>query len=77
MVAGEILNLNPKEINKRYANLKIKTITDLNIKSEDILKIKPSYKINEITKDLIKKINNNELNNNYKDIKKYIINKWK
>ena len=76
LVAGEILNINPKLINKMYHKMPIKDGKDLQISNEKILSItnKKKEDLNRIKKDLVNLILNQKINNNYKEIKKYLIN---
>ena len=80
LVASDILNLNKKEITKKYNKLPLKKDSDLNITSKEIislLKIEPSKVIKEIKNDLINNILDNKLKNKNSILKKYIINKWR
>lgn len=80
MVAGEILGIDHKTINKMYSKLKIKSQKELDITSEeifDLLRIKPSNKIKIINEDLINNILNNNLKNKKEILKKYVLEKWK
>ncbi len=78
LVAGEILNIDKKIINKIFNNLPIQYESDLKISSEEImevLNIKPSEKIKKIKKHLINNILNGNIKNNNKDLKKYLLNR--
>ncbi|NLL01832.1 MAG: hypothetical protein GX265_02290 [Mollicutes bacterium] len=80
MVAGEILDYQRTEITRMYSSLPIKSIKNLKITTDDIIKllnINPSSKIKQIYDDLIDKILSNEIKNNYTSLKKYLLNKWK
>ena len=80
MVAGEILGIDHKTINKMYSKLKIKSQKDLDISSEeifDLLRMKPSNKIKIITDDLVDKVLNQKLKNKKETLKKYLIETWK
>ncbi len=76
LIAGEILNLNTKEINQMYKKLTIKSIKDLDISSKEImtiLNIPPSKKIKDIEEELVAKILEGKLKNNNKDLQKYLL----
>ena len=78
LVAGEILSINKKNINKLYSKLPIKNEKELQISNEeiiDILKIKPCKIIKEIKKELIREILNNRIVNKKNELKKYILNR--
>ncbi len=78
LIAGEILNINPKTINKMFNKLPIQFKEDLKISSEEIMQIKnikPGEKIKKIKEHLIRKILAGELKNNNKEIVKYLKNK--
>ena len=75
-VAGEILNIDKKEINKLYKNLPIHDKKEMNIKASDIveiLNIDYSKVISTIMKDIEILIINGELRNKQSDIEKYIL----
>ena len=76
LVAGEILNINPKLVNKMYHKMPIKDVKDLQISNEEIMELTNLSKenLNKIKKDLIASILDEKLNNNYKEIKNYLIN---
>ncbi len=74
-LVGEIKNIDRVEIVKKYNDLPIFSIKDINIKANQICEILNKEKgpfIREVYKDLEDKILNNKLNNNYEDIKKYL-----
>jgi len=78
LVAGEILSIDKKYINKLYSKLPIKNEKDLQISNEEIiniLNIKPSKIIKEIKNELIKEILNNRLRNKNSELRKYILNR--
>ena len=80
MVAGEILGIDKKIINKKYKNLPVKSMKDINISGKEIielLNVEPSKKISDILVDVRNAILNLELKNRKNEIKKYIIRKWK
>ena len=80
LVASEILNLDKKDVTKKYNRLPIKKEKELNITSDEImsiLNIQPSKIIKEIKNDLINNILDNKLKNRNSILKKYIINKWR
>ena len=75
LVAGEILNIDKKEINKLYKSLPIHTKKDINIKASDIVKILEidySKKVSIILKDIENLIINGKIRNKTSDIEKYI-----
>ncbi|MGM9835031.1 MAG: CCA tRNA nucleotidyltransferase [Bacilli bacterium] len=76
IVAGSILGVNVKIINKMYNDLPIKTFEDIDITSEEIceiLNIRPCIAIKKIFYDIKDKILDGNLKNNKENIKKYII----
>lgn len=76
LVAGEILNISKKSINKMYNKLPIKSESDLQITSNEIinlLNIKPSKKVKEIKNELIDLVLTNKLKNQKSELKKYIL----
>ena len=78
LVAGEILNIDSKKINKIFNDLPIQHEKDLKISSEEImalLDIKPGEKIKKIKNHLINQILNGKLKNNNKELKKYLLNR--
>lgn len=78
-VAGSILGISKKEINKIYKKMPIKSMKDLAISGKeiiDILKIVPGKLISEILNDVKNEVLNHRLKNNNAEIKKYIIRKW-
>ena len=51
LVAGEILGIDKKIINKKYKNLPVKSMKDINISGKEIielLNVEPSKKISDI-----------------------------
>ncbi|NMA51142.1 MAG: hypothetical protein GX951_04770 [Mollicutes bacterium] len=78
-VAGEILGIDAKVINKKYKGMPIKSMKDIKFNGKNIidtLKIKPSKKVNEIMINIRNEILNSNLRNNYIAIKKYVLEKW-
>ena len=81
-VAGVILGINLKEINKMYKKLPIKERKDIALTFPELIKtleIQPGKVVKEIYLDLEDKILNNKLKNNNKEIKKYLLSnkgKW-
>ena len=76
-VAGKILNVNKKKINKLYMQMPIKSENELDIDGEEIMKIleiEPSKKIKEIRNELIILVLNGKLINENKVLKEYLIN---
>ncbi|MBE6148565.1 MAG: hypothetical protein E7167_03640 [Firmicutes bacterium] len=79
LVAGEILNIDHQTVNRRYKNLPIKSMKDIDINGAEIiklLKIEPSKLISEIMSDIKIEILNKRLKNRKHEIKKYILRKW-
>ena len=77
-VAGSILGLKQQIISKKYNDLPINSLKDIQIETKeiiDLLKIKPSNKLKEIINDLKLKILNLELKNENKVIKDYLVGK--
>ncbi len=77
IVAGEILGVSNKTINKMFKELPIHEKKDINIKSEEIIKILDinyGKKISVIMNELESLILNGTLKNKKNDIIKYIIN---
>lgn len=75
-VAGEILNINKKTINKMYKELPIKVRKDLNITPDEIVKIlniEYSSIVEKILNDLENLIISGKIKNKKKDIIKYLI----
>ncbi len=75
LVAGEILNIDKKTINKMYKSLPIHDRKEINIKASNIvttLNIDYSKTVGIILKSIENKIINNELRNKTSDIIKYI-----
>lgn len=73
LIAGEILNINKKTINKMYNNLPIHERSDIDIKVEDLLNI--GILKNEISKTLNfieEKILKGEINNKKEEIMKFL-----
>lgn len=76
LVAGEILNISKKDINKIYSKLPIHSIEELDITNKeiiDLLNIEPSKKIKEIKEELVNLILEGNLKNKNSELKKYII----
>lgn len=71
LIASQILNLNCDDINKRYKELIIKNKKEINITSEEILKL-TKLKISFIYKVLENKILSKELKNDKEDIIEFI-----
>ena len=74
MVAGEILGINNKDINKMYKNLPIKSKEDIKISVKSIVKLNNNCynNINDIYKNIENNILENKLSNKNKDIVKFI-----
>jgi len=80
LVASQIINVDFQIVNKIYKNLPIKSMADIDIKGDEImklLKIEPSKKVSEIITDIKIEILNGRLKNRKHDIKKYVYRKWK
>ena len=76
LVAGEILNVDSKLINKMYKKMPIKDRKDIQINGNeimDLLNIKPGNIINKIYDQLIIEILNGKLKNKKSDIKLYLL----
>ena len=76
LIAGMILNINPKKINRLYKKMPIKDRKDIDIKGNDIinlLNIEPSKLINTIYEDLENKILSGKLKNEKEKIKEYLL----
>ena len=74
-LVGEIKNIDRVEIVKKYNNLPIYSIKDIDIKASQICEIlnkEKGFIIKEVYKDLENKILNNKLENNYNAIKDYL-----
>ena len=73
-VAGEILGVNYKEINKMYNSLPIKTRKDIKISYKSIVKINNNCynNINELYKEIEINILNGNIKNKVKDIVRFI-----
>lgn len=79
MMSAEINLIDKKLVSKKYMNLPIKNIKDIDIDGNIIcetLNMKPSKLIRDIYSDLELQILNNNLNNNREDIIKYIKDKY-
>ena len=78
IIAGKILNIKENDIINIYKNLPIHEKKEINIKSDDILKLGiDCLKISSIFKDVEISIINKELKNKKGDIIKYIKrNEW-
>ena len=77
-IAGLILNIKLDEINKMYKEMPIKERRDIDITTEEIIKLldlKDGRVINSIYEDLIDKLLNDELENNNEEIKGYLLRK--
>ncbi len=75
-VAGEILNINKKTINKMYKELPIKVRKDLNVTPDEIVKIlniEYSSRVGKILNNLENLIISGKIKNKKKDIIKYLI----
>ena len=75
-VAGEILGIDKKEVNKLYKSLPIHDKKEINIKASDIvslLKIDYSKTVSIILKDIENLIINGKIRNKQSDIEKYIL----
>ncbi len=79
LVAGDILEIPRKEINKKYNKLPLKNEKDLDITSKEImdyLNIEPSKRLKDIKGELIEEILLGKLKNKKSELKKYI-EKWR
>jgi len=81
IVAGEILNIDKKDISKIYKDLAIHEKKDINVNVKDIIKILniDENKISLVLKDLEKQIINDVIKNKKSDIIKYLkdnIGRW-
>ncbi len=79
LVAGEILGIDAKVINKKYKGMPIKAMKDIKFNGKnviDILNIKPSKKVKDIMINIRNEILNSNLRNNFNAIKKYVLEKW-
>ena len=75
-IVGQIKGLEKCDIVKKYNELKIFSVKDIEITPQEIcatLNRKPDHFIKEIYSDLEYKIINNEINNNKEDIIQYIL----
>ena len=78
-IAAEIKKISKKIITKKYNDLPIHNISDLNINGKDIMDIlnkNEGIYINNILKDLEHKVLNNQLSNEYETLKTYILEKY-
>lgn len=78
-VAGIIMGESNQSINKKYKNLPIKSMKDIDISGDEIIKllnIKPCKLISEIFFDIKNAILLKKLKNKKSEIKKYIVRKW-
>ena len=76
LVAADILGIDKRIIHKRMNKLPIKSLKDLQITSEEIMKllnIPPSKEITTIKEELINLILDNKLKNHNNSLRKYII----
>ena len=79
-IAGNLNGTDRKLIANKYNELPIKTRTDVNITSNQIigiLDIEPSKRLKEIYDDLIKNILYGKVLNTYEEIERYLIDKYK
>lgn len=79
LVAGSILKIDKKTINKMYKNMPIHEYRDIDIKTVEILEtlnIEPSKIIKDIMEDIKNKILNKELTNKKPEIIKYLRSKY-
>lgn len=79
-VAGQILGVDLKLINRKYKNLPIKSMKDIDINGAeimDLLNIEPSKKVSDIIKDIKVQILSGQIKNRKPEIKKYILRMWK
>ena len=79
LVAGQALNISFQTINKKYKNLPIKSMKDIEINGKEVmnlLKIEPSKQVSDIIKDIKVQILSGQLKNKKSEIKKYITRKW-
>ena len=76
LVAGEILQVNKKDINKMMKELPIQSMKDLQISNEEIIEILniPINELKGVKNLLVDLILDKRLNNNNKELKKYIMN---
>lgn len=75
IMAGEVLNITPKEINKIYKSMPIKEKKDINISSKDIiniLNIEPSSMVGKIISDIESKILSGIIKNKRSELIKYV-----
>jgi len=80
LVAGEIMNINHQTVNRRYKNLPIKSMKDIDINGTGIIKmlnIEPGKVVSEIMSDVKCEILNLRLKNRKSEIKKYVCRKWR
>lgn len=78
-VAGAMKNIDKKLITETYNNLKIHSKKDIEITSEEIMKLlnrEPGKYLTDIYSDLEEKILLSELDNNKEIISKYIVSKY-
>jgi len=79
LVAGQILKLSYQTINRKYKNLPIKSMKDIEINGSEVmslLNIKPGHIVSDIIKDIKVQILSGQLKNRKSEIKKYIIREW-
>lgn len=79
-VAGEIKGIDIKNITKEYNELKIKSRSEIDISSEEIMEVlgkEPGSYLKDVYDDLEKMIIQGKLQNNENSIKKYLANKYK
>lgn len=79
-VVGEIKGIDIKKITEAYASLPIKSKKDIDIKTEDIIKLldkAPGSYLRDIYNDIEREILYNRLNNDKGDISNYILENYK
>lgn len=78
-LAAEIKNVPKKIITKKYNDLPIHSISDLDINGKDIMDIlnkKGGSYIKDVLSELENKVLNNEIKNDYNSLKNYIVEKY-
>lgn len=79
-IAGEIKGINLLDINKEYNELKIKSRSEIDISSDEIMEIlhkEPGSYLKNVYDDLENMIINGKLQNDENSIKKYLENKYR
>lgn len=79
-VAGELLGFNKSSVSKLYHNMPIKSMKDIDITGQDIIKIlevEPGKIISDVLSDVKVEILHGTLKNKKSEIKKHILRKWK